>query len=205
MSGSNEQSVSVWIAGLKAGDEEAAQRLWERYSVRLCDLARRHLKSLPRRMADEEDVVLIAFNSFCSGAREGRFARLNDRHDLWQLLLMITERKAIDLIKHEHRQKRGGGKVRGDSAFLALEDDPAVRGIQQVVGNEPTPEFAALTAEECQRLLDSLHDKPLCQVVIWKMEGYTNTEIAEKLGCVVRSIERKLSGIRMIWSGELAP
>ena len=204
MSESSSKSVSLWISELRSGDDKAAQQLWERYYVRLGELARRHLKGLPRRAADEDDVAADAFNSLCTGAREGRFPRLDDRHDLWQLLLMITERKAIDLIRHEHRQKRGGGQVRGESVFVGGDDNtdrPA--GIEQVIGNEPTPEYAALASEECQRLLDSLQDERLCQVAIWKMDGYTNEEIAKKLGCVVRSVERKLSGIRKIWSRKL--
>jgi hypothetical protein len=31
------------------------------------------------------------------------------------------------------------------------------------------------------------------------MEGYTTPEIAAKLGCVPRSVERKLQAIRRLW------
>ena len=34
------------------------------------------------------------------------------------------------------------------------------------------------------------------------MEGYTNEEIARELGCVTRSVERKLNVIRKAWLGE---
>jgi hypothetical protein len=77
-----EQSVSDWIGQLKAGDERAAQRLWEDYFQRLVRLARARLQGVPRRAADEEDVALSAFDSFCRGAEAGRFPRLNDRDDL---------------------------------------------------------------------------------------------------------------------------
>jgi hypothetical protein len=40
-----------------------------------------------RRAADEEDVALSAFNSFCLRAEEGRFLRLDDSDDLWQVLM----------------------------------------------------------------------------------------------------------------------
>jgi DNA-directed RNA polymerase specialized sigma24 family protein len=32
------------------------------------------------------------------------------------------------------------------------------------------------------------------------VEGYTNEEIAGRLGCVVRSVERKLQRIRILWA-----
>ena len=71
-----------------------------------------------------------------------------------------------------------------------------------VAGSEPTPEFAAAMAEECRRLLDLLGDEELRAVALWKMEGFTNEEIAAKLGCVSRSVKRKLRSIRTIWEHE---
>ena len=46
-----------------------------------------------RRAADEEDVALSAFDSFCRGAEQGRFPQLDGRDDLWHLLVVITVRK----------------------------------------------------------------------------------------------------------------
>ncbi len=201
MSEFSTKSVSVWIAELKSGNDEAAQRLWERYCVRLGEQANRYLRGLPRRMVDESDVRLAAFNSLCTGARDGRFPKLNDRHDLWQVLMMITERKAIDAIRREHRQKRGGGQVRGESVFVTNDglSGSSAPGIEQIIGGEATPEFAALAAEECRQRLEQLDDAKLRQVALWKLEGYSNQDIAERLGCVVRSVERKLNGIRDVW------
>ena len=41
----------------------------------------------------------------------GRFPQLRDRNNLWGLLVLITARKAVNLAKHERRQKRGGGRA----------------------------------------------------------------------------------------------
>jgi DNA-directed RNA polymerase specialized sigma24 family protein len=198
-------SVTHWISLLKAGNHAAAQPLWERYYRRLVGLAYKKLQGLPRRAADEEDVVLSAFDSFCRGAEGGKFPRLVDRDDLWQLLVVITARKACDLVEYEHRQKRGGGKVLGESALAGadslLELEP---GMEQVIGNEPTPEFAAQVAEECQRLLDQLDDPELRSIALWRLEGYTNKQIAEKLSCVPRTVKRKLDRIHYLWEKEHA-
>jgi DNA-directed RNA polymerase specialized sigma24 family protein len=53
-----EASVTQWLDRLKAGDPDAAQKLWERYFGRLVGLARKKLRAVPRRAADEEDVAL---------------------------------------------------------------------------------------------------------------------------------------------------
>ncbi len=122
-----------------AGNRAAAQHLWECYFPRLVGLARQNLKGLPRRAADEEDVALSAFDSFCRGVEQGRFPLLDDRDDLWALLVVITVRKAIDLRQHERRQKRGGGQVAGESALdLLLGSDDGGAGINQLVGAEPS-------------------------------------------------------------------
>lgn len=195
----SDPSVTYWLRQVQAGDAAAAQALWERYFQRLVVLARKKLQGAARRVADEEDVALSALGSFFRGAEQGRFPRLNDRHDLWRLLIVITSRKAADLVQHEHRQKRGGA-VQGESAFFkatgAAEEQA---GAGQVEGREPTPAFAAQVAEEFERLLECLGDAELRQVALRKMEGYTTKEIAAKLGCVPRTVERKLRMIRTIW------
>src|SRR5262245_52631875 len=104
-------SVTGWLARLQAGDDAAAQPLWERYFRRLVELARSRLRGGPRAAADEEDVALSAFDSFCRGAEKGRFPQLHDRDDLWGLLVLITAHKALDRLRHERRQKRGGSRV----------------------------------------------------------------------------------------------
>src|SRR5690242_18871300 len=91
-------SVTSWIGQLKAGDLAAAQPLWEHYFERMVRLARLKLRALspPGGDADDEDAALSAFNSFCEGAKQGRFPNLADRDDLWHLLVLITIRKAHD-------------------------------------------------------------------------------------------------------------
>ena len=184
--------MSRWVAALKAGDGAAAQPLWERYHRKLISLARQKLRSARRRATDEEDVVQSAFHSFFQGVARGRFPRLDDRDDLWRLLVVITARKALDQLAHEHTQRRGGGTLQGESRIFPREPGWDEAAIEQVVGEEPTPEFAAQVAEEYQRLLDLLDDDTLRHVAIWKMEGLTNDEIAEQLDCSRRTVARKL-------------
>lgn len=201
----SEGSVSHWISQLKAGDHAAAQRLWERYYRRLVGLARQKLQAAPRRAADEEDVALSAFASFCRSVKQGRFPRLHDRDNLWRLLFALTARKAFDQVRDERRQKRGSGAVCDESALLGLDssaDEEA--GLAQVLGREPSPELAAQVAEECRRLLEVLGDAELRAIALWKMEGDTIAQIAAKLKRTPRTVERKLLVIRALWEKELA-
>ncbi len=188
-----EGSITRWLGQVREGDEAAVQHLWERYFHRLVGLARTKLQGAPRGMADEEDVALSAFGSFCRNAEQGRFPQLLDREGLWQLLVVITARKALHLIRDEGRQKRGGGAA------------PAGGVLQQLLSQEPSPDFAAQAAEEYQRLFRKLGDPELESVALWKMEGYSVEEIAARLGYAPRSVKRKLALIRSIWEKEMAP
>jgi DNA-directed RNA polymerase specialized sigma24 family protein len=175
---------------LKAGEPDAAQHLWQRYYRSLITLVRNKLADLPKRASDEEDVVLSAFHSFCQAVDAGRFPSLENRDDLWQLLVMHAARKAVDQRRYQTRQKRSGEPA----PDLALE---------QVVGREPDPGFALAVADELQRLLGLLEDPVLRDVALKKLEGYTNREIAEARAWTPRTVERKLVLIRALWSEAL--
>lgn len=193
-----EESVSQWIVGAKQGDCQAVQELWKRYFEQLVRLARAKLGGMSRRVADEEDVVLSAFASFCRAAKQGRIPQLADRDGLWRLLIKLTAQKAVDQRRHEGCVKRGGGHVRGESALAHHEASQSIEGLDRVIGDAPTPEFAAIAAEQCSRLLDCLNDE-LRPLALAKMEGYTNEEIAEKFDCSLSTVERSLRLIRKIW------
>jgi len=187
-----EGSVTHWIALLQSGDDEAVRSLWERYFRGLVELARKRLCG-SALVGEDEQIALSAFDSFCRGARAGRFPDLAGRDNLWGLLLTITTRKVADLVQHEQRKKRQPkeGRIVNQSQEAA--------DIEQVFGREPSPEAAAEMAEEFDRLLASLHKPDLQAVALWKLEGYTNEEIAARLGRKTRTVERKLEEIRRIW------
>jgi DNA-directed RNA polymerase specialized sigma24 family protein len=180
---SSEGSETRWLTALKGGDAAAAQPLWERYHRRLVALAREKLRSSRRREADEEDVVQGAFHSFFQGLARGRFPQLTDRDNLWRLLVVITARKALDQLARERSKRQGGDTLQDHSRISPGQSDWDESAIEQIVGSEPTPEFAAQVAEQYQRLLGRLNDDTLCQVALWKMEGLTNDEVAERLDC----------------------
>jgi len=194
-----EHSVSQWIEGLKAGDEQAAEALWRRYYERMVGLARRKFGAASRRAADEEDVALSAFESFARGAQQGRFPNLRDRHDLWRLVFRITQCKAADQVQAETRKKRGGGRVAGESIFERHDRSGDGRGIERVQGREPTPAAAAMTAETVRVLLGLL-EGDLRPIALLKLEGFTNAEIAARVGRSPPTVERRLSLIRKIWN-----
>ncbi|WP_428308159.1 ECF-type sigma factor [Lacipirellula sp.] len=197
------ESVSQWIASLKANDALAAQRLWDRYSANLIECARHKLGAAPKGMADEEDIAQNVFRSVCRGAAAGRFADVKDRDDLWWLLLAITKQKVVDHVRRESAQKRGGGKVAREGT-LASPHAEEIFTLDWLVGDEPTPDYVVMLDEQNSRLFAQLRDDGLRLIAQCRIEGYTVPEIAVRLSISKRSVERKLQLIRRAWSRDLS-
>jgi DNA-directed RNA polymerase specialized sigma24 family protein len=190
-------SVTLWLGDLKRGGDAAAQHLWERYFLRLVGLAREHLRGTPRGMADEEDAASKAIKSFFSGVARGRFPQLNDRNDLWRILVVLTVRKALEQRRDLTRQKRGGKAPAGTRRGLV----PGVE-LDQLADSEPDPAVAAMLADECRWRLEGLGDETLRRVAELRMAGYTNIEIAKLVGVTKATVDRKLAVIRRKWTAD---
>jgi RNA polymerase sigma factor (sigma-70 family) len=193
-------SVTRLIGDLRSNDPDvrdlAARLIWQRYFHALLELARSNLDKRVRRRTDEEDVAQSMFKSFCLRQQKGEFD-LGGRDELWKLLVTITLRKARNAANMHRRRKRDvgreqtfAGKSKSGSMDLMLEELDAAA---------PTPAEAMVLNEALERRLEALHDPELRQISLWRLEGYTNREIADRHDCTERSIERKLNRIRSLW------
>jgi DNA-directed RNA polymerase specialized sigma24 family protein len=196
----SEWSVTQWIAQIKQGDGQAANRLWERYFASVQALARGMLHGAPRRAADEEDVAASVFESFFAGAAEQRFNELTDRDDLWCLLIAITKKKSVDHRRVFGALKRGGNHV---WAASELDNSGGRRLFDELLGTSPSPAEVAQLDEDYHRLMACLRDDSLREVARWRMARYSIKEIAAELGITMRAVERKLHLIRECWTREL--
>jgi DNA-directed RNA polymerase specialized sigma24 family protein len=200
MSAAGEGSVTRWIGDLKSGGDAGAQHLWERYFDELVRLARKKLRARAGGAAeDEEDAALSAFDSFCRRAASGRFPRLADRNDLWRLLVVITARKALRQIERQRAIKRGGDRLVGEGVLKGADELNSGAGLDRFASPEPSPELAAMVAEEYKRLRRQLGDDSLRLVLDLSLEGYSREQIAARMKCAVKTVARKLGVIRTVW------
>jgi DNA-directed RNA polymerase specialized sigma24 family protein len=194
-------SVSGWIEELREGEEAALGRLHARYWPYLVGLARRKLGEAPRRASDEEDVAQQAFWAFYESLRAGRLPRLANRHQLLALLSHITACQAANQIKHELGvQKRGGGRVQGESVLdraAAAASAPA-RGLEQVADAGPSPPEQILL-QDCYRHYVTSLPEHLRDFAEMYLAGLTYREIADRLGCTERTVDRKMALILGHW------
>jgi RNA polymerase sigma factor (sigma-70 family) len=177
--------------------EEACHYLWQRYSQRLLEFACRKLSHHVRRRKDEHDVVNEVFYSLCRGQQHGDFD-LNDRNELWKMLVTIALRRISNDIKFQRRARRDYRREERDEPFPERDETR----LSCAESPEVPPEKRVAMKDELERLMDLLPAR-MRQVAIWKISGYTNQEIADpdKLNCSVRTVERKLNDIRRIWCG----
>jgi DNA-directed RNA polymerase specialized sigma24 family protein len=197
-------SITNLIAQLREGDEAAAQQLLERFYCRVLGVAKRKLQHNSLGFADEQDVAQSALLAFVRGAKKGQFTKLHDRDDLWNLLVVITSRKAVNLLIKEGRKR--------EKHKDAEDQKPSQEGVDAFgnaidldgfIDQAPSPEMELLIDEECKRLLSLLGDAQLRAIAVWKLEGHASADIASMLGCSLRTVERKVRLIRQIWHPEV--
>jgi RNA polymerase sigma factor (sigma-70 family) len=193
-------SITRMIEQLRSDDptvrELAARLIWQRYFRDLLALARNQLDGRTRRREDEEDVLQSMYKSFCLRHQRGDYD-LSGRDQLWALLVRITLCKARNTA-NKHRQ----GKRDVKREDLNQADEPGMSRwvLEQMDASEPTPAEAIVLNEELELRLHALADPELRQIALWKLEGWTNAEIAAQRECTERTVERKLDRIRSRWT-----
>lgn len=196
-----EGSVTRLIQFLRSDDaaerDLAARLIWTRYFRDLLELARNNLNKRIRRREDEEDVLQSMYKSFCLRQQRGEFDLAN-RDALWKLLVTITLRKARNAAKKHMRDKRDMGR---EQTVADKDDDESGQwALEQMDSSGPSPAEAALLNEALERRLELLDDDELRQIALWRLEGYTNREIGDRLDCTERSVERRMVRIRNKWT-----
>lgn len=195
-------SVSLWLQHVKAGRESAAWKIWDRYRHGLTGLARRKLAGRWTTVADEDDIVICAFESFLRRVREGAYGDVNDRGELWKLLVAITLNKTHKHQRDARRLKRGGSfheqPLDGESQAAGVSV-----ALSRLASKEAPPDLIASLADSLNLLMSRLEDPELQQVARAKLHAYTNQEIADLCQRSLPTIERRLRLIRELWKREL--
>jgi DNA-directed RNA polymerase specialized sigma24 family protein len=191
-------SLTRYVYDLRSPDhrmrDEAARIIWERFSPRLKILVRRHLDNRILRREDEHDILQNMFASFYQGQAMGQKAP-SSREELWKLLVRITMCKVVNTAHRHTADRRDVRRERGDGA-CDRDDGRFPRWmLDHVDRSQPSPQERIAVVDEVQRLLNQLPED-LRQIVVWKLEGFTNLEISRLIGRTVRSVEMKLNLIR---------
>jgi RNA polymerase sigma factor (sigma-70 family) len=189
---SDHSSVTEWIGGLKKGSADASAKIWHRYVEQLVREADRRLKNMPRRAVAEDDIAQEAFAAFFRGVEMQHFSQLEDRHDLWQVLIMLADRRAKDYMRRHLGPDQGLGQVRGESVMERTQTASPPAGFDNVAAPPVSPESAETLIRLIQRSFPELGDEELQRIALDRAANYTVAEIAERHGISRRTAERKI-------------
>ncbi len=176
-----------WFQALRHGDERATFEFWDHYYPRLTRVARAMMKTLPRTAYDEEDAAIGTFSIVCEKLREGRYPNLVDHAGVWRLMKKVLHHRVRQRAQYELARKR---KL-------------PVWHPSRVEESSVADHYRGEECVEYGDLLTRLNDPHLERLVMWKLEGYTNHEIAGKLNRTRRTVQRSLETVRERWLQEL--
>lgn len=185
-------SVTSVLARLRQGDQHAAFEIWGQYFQRLVAVARSRIRNSRQRIIDGEDVASVALTCLITGASDGKFEQLQNRDDLWQMLVVIAVRRSCNVYRDTRHDPAG------ESVLTGVSSDDFVLGVSTVVSSEPTPEQLVCYGEMYGQLSGTLDDE-LRRIAELRLQGYSTQEIADRLGIIQRSVQRKLQRIRQKW------
>ncbi len=171
----------------RAGDEEAARTLFNRYVDRLAALARRRLSQRLAPRVDPEDITQSVFRTFFGRLKAGHFA-IEDQNDLWKLLVRITIHKTLRQVEFQKADKR-------DPSRETPQSDPARQALMTIFDRDPTPDAVVGFCDQLEHFLGQLKPQER-EILELSLAGHSHLEIAEKLGTYDRKIRRVLERIR---------
>jgi hypothetical protein len=181
---------------MEQGEEDAAHRLWDRYSGDMLAVARRRMQRLKQRdIVDEDDIVISAFATVCLAARKGQLKSVLNRTDLWGLMVVATLQKIGQRVQYVDAGKRNSDLVLGQAEGL----DEFGSRLERLVHDAPGPQSEVMHQDLTEQLLARLPNADLRAVAVLRLAGHTNEEIASELGFTRRTIQRMLNLIRLRW------
>ncbi len=143
-----------------------------------------------------DDVAQQTFWGFFESVRAGRLPKLVNRQQLLALLTHITACQAINQIKHELGVR---GRVQGESVLdRATPSGQTARGLEQFEGKELLPQEKAILDHCYRHYLDALPEH-LRKFAELYLAGLTHQEIADRLNCTERTVDRKFVLIMARW------
>jgi RNA polymerase sigma-70 factor (ECF subfamily) len=189
MTDHDSSSFDDLMARVKAGDQEAATALFNRYAHALVALARSRLDQQLRPKLDPEDVMQSVWKSFFVRYVNGQYD-VGGWDSLMGLLVVITLRKCSR--KREYYQAARRDPRREVPAAPFGEDSDVG---WEAVARDPSPPEAAMLAQTLEQVLANLEGRER-QIVSLALQGYSHAEISAEVGRTERTVQRVLARVK---------
>lgn len=181
---SDVESLCVLLDRWRSGDQSAASQIYNRYERRLVQLAQRRIGKQLQPHVQPESVMLLVLDSALGGIAAGRYD-VGKSGSLWGLMRHITDNKIRKRWEHLTAQKRDFRRSPG----VGNEDQ-----MPEAAHDGPLPEEAAILAEELERIRSRLKPDDF-EIFQLQLEGFSNPEIAKRLGCARQTVRYRAKRI----------
>jgi RNA polymerase sigma-70 factor, ECF subfamily len=172
---------------LRAGDKAAFDELVKLYSSRVINTCYRFLLSKEDAEDISQEVFIEIFQSLKSFRGEAKLST-------W--IYRITVTKSLDEIKKRNRKKR----ITAFGKMLHLDE------VADWIAGGPMPDKSIHEKEKMKEVMQALNTLPDNQRVAFtlsKIDGYSNTEIAEIMKTTIVAVESLVSHAKKRVSAEL--
>ncbi len=171
---------------VRSGDPEAQRELFERYGKAIRMVVRYRIDRRMRSQFDSVDFAQDAWASFFHTSLADRTFQTPE--ELVAFLARVAHHKVVNAYRKRYGQpkaRRGKAKTsrRNSPNFQPYSDEHPAR--------QPTPSHVAMIGDEWRRLLQ---DKPVKfqRALMMMRDGYSQREIARRLGLNIRRLQRLL-------------
>lgn len=188
------KNEAVLIRRLQAGDEQAFEAVFNKYSPKLYNVAQRIL-------GEPADAAEVIQEVFLTVFRKAESFQGNSQFSTW--LYRLTVNEALGRI----RKSKNRSKEVGYEEYLPKFADDGHHTVRPVVDWSDTVEEQYAGQELRQLLAAALNQlKPVDKsvVVLSDVEGMADREIAEILGLTVSAVKTRLHRARLFLRGKLA-
>lgn len=183
-------SFNEVMSRLKAGDQDAARVVFDRFTGRLIAMVRSRIPNQVAAKFDADDVIQSAYRSFFIHQREGQYDWLEGWGSLWSLLAQIAARKCGRKLGYFHAAKRNA--TREVTVEFSGDSDASD---WEAIANGPSPEEAAMLNDIVERLMRQLepHERTFLQMAL---QGESTARIAEATGYGEWMVQRFLRRLK---------
>jgi|694.fasta_scaffold12280_9 hypothetical protein len=189
-------SITQWLQRLHAGEADAAEEIWIRYYPRVVRLAALQLIKSDDRSIDEEDVAQSTFRTVYLAVMNGKYPDIEDRRDLWRLLLVST----LNRVRRHHRDSH---TLKRSVNELVTQDQSRRRLIMEISGPDAQAEMADLIETLFRRLDQEDPTGELRQIALLKLEEHSASAIARRLKRRKNHVLQRIRLIRILWEESL--
>jgi hypothetical protein len=148
------------------------------------------------RSIDEEDVAQSTFRTVYLAVMNGKYPDIEDRRDLWRLLLVST----LNRVRRHHRDSH---TLKRSVNELVTQDQSRRRLIMEISGPDAQAEMADLIETLFRRLDQEDPTGELRQIALLKLEEHSASAIARRLKRRKNHVLQRIRLIRILWEESL--